>query len=422
MKVKTTLIALSLIGFSVTLLAQEAIQFSPKDLKHFSKRWSKYQPKAEVLLHNGDTIKGQPIHFNMEEFYIFPADSLPLILEGQLKVIPSEEIDRIWLTRGGTSTAAQTGGVLIGIGVGTGLGILIGGPIGGFIGGNIMGAGLGLSGKAIYKSASNEEIWLDSSSQDYEDDLLKLRNWSVFEDSLFFTGDLEKLPGHSAVVRRAFPQKHLRITLGLNGGINGLEKDMLNAIQSSGLPPWDFYSQDNLGFEYLDLSWRFNYHWIIGGGIMTNRRDMVYTSFYGNDPLNTQYTYSVNQSDFRIYMEYAFSPVNRFLTDRTEFLVGGGAIISKPIASFNYSYYYPDTGYYDNYSSIGPNTLFGFQFRAEYYFYLFRNFSLSGGAELNLYQNLKMPALEISSDEIFLDAHTLNYSAVRFKLGAHLYF
>ena len=72
MKVKATLISLSLIGFSFTLLAQEAIQFSPKDLKHISKRWSKYQPKAEVLLHNGDTLEGQPIHFNMEEFYIFP--------------------------------------------------------------------------------------------------------------------------------------------------------------------------------------------------------------------------------------------------------------------------------------------------------------------------------------------------------------
>ncbi len=230
MKVKSILISLSLIGFSFTLLAQEAIQFSPKNLKHISKRWIKYQPEAEVLLHNGDTVKGQPIHFNMEEFYIFPADSLPLGLEDQLKVIPSVEIDRIWLTRGGTSTAAQTGGALTGVGAGIGLGMLIGGPVGAVIGGNLLGVGLGLSGKAIHKSASNEEIWLDSSSHDYEDDLMKLRNWSVFEDSLFYTGDLEKLPDHSAVVRRAFPQKHLRITLGINGGLNSLENDMQDAI------------------------------------------------------------------------------------------------------------------------------------------------------------------------------------------------
>ena len=68
-------------------------------------------------------------------------------------------------------------------------------------------------------------------------------------------------------------------------------------------------------------------HWILGGGIMTNSSNMAYTR--GNAD-NIRYEYIVNQSDFRIYMEYAFSPVNRYLTDRTEFLVGGGAIISKP--------------------------------------------------------------------------------------------
>ncbi len=391
MKVKSTLITLFLLGFSLVLIAQEAIQFTPKDLQHISKRWSKYHPMAEVLLHNGDTLKGQPIHFNMEEFYIFPADSLPLGIEDQLKVIPSVDIERIWLTRGGTSTAAQTGGALIGVGAGIGLGFLIGGPVGAVIGGNLLGVGLGLSGKAIHKAASNEEIYLDSSSPDYENDLMKLRNWSVFEDSLFYTGDLEKLPDHSAVVRRAFPQKHLRITLGLNGGLNGLEKDLQNAIQSSGLPPWEFYNPRNLGFEYLDFSWRFNHQWILGGGIMTNSSNMAYTSGNAN---NIYYNYTVNQSDFRIYLEYAFSPVNRYFTDRTEFLVGGGAIIGRPEILLNYNFYNPDTDYSDYYYSTETNTIFGFQVRAEYYFYLFRNFSLSGGAELNLYQNLKMPALE----------------------------
>ncbi len=178
-----------------------------------------------------------------------------------------------------------------------------------------------------------------------------------------------------------------------------------------------------MGFEFFDFSWRFNYHWIVGGGIMKNRESMAYASGWaGNDSVNNQYYYSVNPTDYRIYMEYAISPVNRFLTDRTEFLVGGGFIISRPNTYFNYSGYNPANGYSEFYGSYGPNTIFGFQARAEAYFYLFRNFSLSGGFEVNLYQNLNMPALELSPGQTVLDAHALNYSTIRFKIGAHLYF
>jgi hypothetical protein len=91
--------------------------------------------------------------------------------------------------------------------------------------------------------------------------------------------------------------------------------------------------------------------------------------------------------------------------------VGEGFIISRPQTYF----------YYDEF-----HTIFGFQARAACHLYLFRNFSFSGGVEMNIYQNLEMPAVEVpsgdSESQIVLNAHTLNYSTLRFKVGAHLYF
>lgn len=72
MKFKSPLITLVLLAFSFVLVAQEAVQFTPKDLQNISKRWSKYHPEAEVFLQNGDTLIGQPISFNMQELLLVP--------------------------------------------------------------------------------------------------------------------------------------------------------------------------------------------------------------------------------------------------------------------------------------------------------------------------------------------------------------
>jgi hypothetical protein len=423
MIVKSTLISLCLIVFSFALLAQEAIQFSLKDLDHISRRWSKYHPVAEVFLHNGDTLEGQPIHFDMHELQLFSSDSLPVDLEGKLVSIPFAEINHVSLDKGGPVTPGLASGIIVGITAGIGIGAAVGNPAAALILGNLMGVGGGLVGKVVQRSATSADLELKSYNLNYGDELRKLHEWSVFRDSVLFTDDMNQLVVHSAAIRRLFPRKHLRISFALNWGFNTLEHEMLGAIETSGLPSWQYFSHTSMGFEYLDFSWRFNNHWIVGGGIMSNYADLAYADYFEDGSPYIGYNYSVDISDYRIYMEYVISPVNRFITERSEFLVGGGLIISSPASDFWY-YYVPDpaTGFTETFGSHGPNTIYGFQARAAVQYYLFRNFSLSGGAEMNLYQNLEMPALELPDGETVLDAHVLNYSTVRIKLGAHLYF
>ena len=128
MKVKRPLITIFLFTFSFVLVAQDSIQFSPGDLQNISKRWSKYHPDATVVLNSGDTLIGQPVHFDMHELLLYPSDSLPLNLEGNLIPIPIADINHISLIRGGPITPGLASGIIIGAALGIGLGAAFGSP------------------------------------------------------------------------------------------------------------------------------------------------------------------------------------------------------------------------------------------------------------------------------------------------------
>jgi hypothetical protein len=139
------------------------------------------------------------------------------------------------------------------------------------------------------------------------------------------------------------------------------------------------------------------------------------------------YNYALMLSDLNLYMEYVIHPVDRFFTRRSEFLVGGGLIYSMPQVYFSYYVEEPmnwdQPSYNPQYTDRNYSTsLPGLQVRAAYHYYPFRNFSLSGGLLVNLYQNLDVPEQLTWDGTLILRAHQLNYSTVRLKIGAHLYF
>ena len=203
---------------------------------------------------------------------------------------------------------------------------------------------------------------------------------------------------------------------------------MEEALEASELPDMTGYSHTERCLEYLDISWRFKNKWILGGGILHRPYRMAYA--YYEHPINggkgmERYTYSLSPFDYRIYLEHALSPVDRFLTDRTEFLLGGGLIISKPWADFEYYYENGSDVFYRG-ESYQNSRIFGFQLRASGHIYVVKMISFSAGLEINLYQDVNMPDTDHSGDLppklAVLEAHSLNYSTVRFKVGAHLYF
>ena len=163
---------------------------------------------------------------------------------------------------------------------------------------------------------------------------------------------------------------------------------------------------------------------------MENKDDLVFYYYYNNhydEPGVQDYTYSLRQRDFRIYTEVALWPVDWFPVRRTELLLGGGFIVSRPDAYFHCSYLNDTITYDHGYVETGNSyTIFGAQLRASFHVYVVQNISFSLGMEGNLYQNMEIPSVDLpgSISEIPDEfcAHSLNYSTVRLKVGVHISF
>lgn len=413
-----------------TLSAQDPIEFNSEDSLIISKRWAKLQPKVVVSLTSGDAIEGQAIHFDMERLLILPSMAMPLELEDQAVSIPIENILGVVLDRGGRSTMALTSGIASGTVGGIALGLAVGGPVGAIILGNLGGVGLGLAAKGIHEGQTHAELELKDYNLNYNEECLKLQKWSVFEDSLILTEAISDLPDHSRAIRSVFQPKHFRISFGISTGFCDLEDDVYDALESAGLPgPIDSW-HNNMGFEFIDFAWRFKNRWIVGGGMLQYRNDMVAIQYYTSnwESVGIQnYNYRVNQTDFRVYAEYAPWPIEWFPVKRTEILFGGGLIVSRADSHFSYDYLHDSLSWDNTYFGIDERkTIFGIQARASAHVYLTQNISLSLGLEGNLYQDLESPVVSLPEndpampDEFSLPS--LNYSTVRIKLGAHISF
>lgn len=423
---------IALIGLLALIAQLGAQEFSPVQDKQNQKRWEWHQPAAEIYLKGGDTLTGQPVHFDMETLWVFPSRSFPLNLEDRLLEVDLEDIEGIYIDRGGRLTLAQTSGIVLGIGVGTIVGLNIGGPLLALLGGNALGVTFGLSGKGLHNAMTRDLLMLIPGHEDYPGELQKLHRWSVFPDSLVFTGDIRQLPEHSMAARRAFPQKHFRVSASLNAGFGILQDQFREGIAGSGLPNPEYDSYTTLGHSFLDLSWRFRNRLIIGWEWMRSSNDLAHAGYYfydPDDPGNQEnYTYSIGLQEFRFYADWVFMPIDRFFTRRMEVTAGMGFIYSLPEAYFYAYREIQSDPWISEHAEMGEtNDPLGIQVRGAAHFYAFRNLSLSAGMELNLYQDLEIPDVYYPSGELtnsapILRSHTLNYSSLRFRVGAHLYF
>jgi len=417
------------LGLGLLLTAQD---FSALENHMNKQRWDWHQPRVEVYMKGGDTLRGQPVHFTGTELSILPSRILPVRIGNQLVRISLEDVEGIYINRGGRITLAQTSGILIGIGAGTAVGMTLGGPIVALLAGNALGVGLGLAGTGLHNSMTRDLLFLIPEHPEYPQELEKLRRWSVFPDSLVLARDLRSLPEHSTAIRRAFPQKHFRVSVRANAGFSMLKNTFSQVIHSGALPSPESESYTCIGTSMLDLSWRFRNRIILGGEWMLSRNDMAYAGYYYYDPSDPgnqrNYTYWVGIQELRFYADWVFMPMDRFFTRHHEIVAGAGFIASFPRTSF-YSYREISSDPHISESAeLGEtNKPLGFQLRAAFHYYPFRNVSVSAGLEMSLYQDMKVPDVYYPSDAAaglppFLEAHDLNYSSFRFRLGVHMYF
>jgi len=358
--------------------------FTPEQWSTIQQRWMRSQPVIMIVTDSGAQYSGQPVHTELDTLYLFPGTDCPVGADWYSKVqgVPFSDINHVLLQRGGNR---------------------------------------------FTRARRSVSLVVPRSDKLYTGPFQSIRVASVYSDSLVQPSNLEDAFPHSKVLRQVFPKKHLRISFGIGLGGHNVIEDAEKALGDSHFPD-PYYYQDRLSLDFLDVSWRFWDHYIVGGQLAA--RNFTYNlsgGSYGED-VDSYYNSQIYFSENRLYAEYVFFHIDRFFTHRYEAIVGGALLMGKPDWSMYYSYseYTEPEIWIFNEKRVQLNdNLYGFQLRSTFHFYLFPGSSLWAGLEANFYKPWAIQAQEFpSSDQdtpILLQEHTLDFSGVRIKFGVSIY-
>ncbi len=433
LQIPVLLIIIPFLLGSSSLFAQEVYSptfgFDSTEWESINARWEKLRPGIIVVLNNKDTISGQLIYSQETQIVLYTGQGSIFnnLNEEELQEIPLKNIDHIIYDKGGPKYTGLISGALSMGAAGTVGGLVLAGGwsyIPGVILGGIGTGGGAWAGNKMQKASRKKTI--------LPGEFYSLKSKALLAEKIRLPGALDLLVTKSPLVRKVFPDKHLRISFGLNAGPNTIKKELISIFESSSLPEMTEYRSGSFAFDFFDLSWRLNDKFILGAQIHLNMDSYTYLFyseyFYNNPPANDiYYSYDIQLYESRIYCEYAIKPVNRYFSKKHELLVGGGIIFSNPIVDFSYSYVPNEfSGNNEYIKKYTDKTVIGAQARAAFHYYPFPGFSLFGGAEINVYQNLAIESytLPTSDPGIYhtIPEHKLNFSALRLKVGASMYF
>ena len=405
-------------------------EFTESEWKKIQKRWDKYQPRADIILLTGDTITGQLIYANENKIVLYPGNSIMLNTDqfADLIHVTIKDIDEIFLMKGGPASVGLvtgiiiggTSGFLIGVLVGQGWTILPAILLG--TGGAAGGAWLGAKVQRLVRTSTLE---MDKDGSGYKRKQAKLHRSAVYRDSMMYFQDIYQMMDHSKIMRRCFPKKHFRVSLGLSAGFNTTKDDLTEMLESTKLPPMNEFRHKPLAFEFYDFSWRFANRYIAGVSMFVNSGS--YTHLYYSDYTDNSslyYNYDIQFYGVLIYCDYTIKPVSRFFTKPIEFTTGVGISYASPTVIFHYSYAYDYDEFFYEYHEM--HNIFGVQLRAAFYYYLFPGLSVSIGLQGNIYQNITIPAMVLPTHDpavtIDIPEHKLHFSSLRVKSGISIYF
>jgi hypothetical protein len=112
-------------------------------------------------------------------------------------------------------------------------------------------------GSVIQKSARTSRLSMVSDSAMKLAYFKALPKRDVLTDGYIAEGSLDQFAKNSGMVRRAFLDKHLRISFGASIGPNTIRGNLEKMLASNTLPSITEYRKGPLAIEFCDLSWRF---------------------------------------------------------------------------------------------------------------------------------------------------------------------
>ncbi|MEN8203417.1 MAG: hypothetical protein ABFS28_12535, partial [Bacteroidota bacterium] len=289
-----TLLCLTLLTFA-WLQGQES-EFSDEKWTHIEQRWNQSQPVVIVYTRSDGVISGQQIHATPDSLFILQDKGLPVGPDWQkgLVSVYVNEIDHVLFQAGGNK---------------------------------------------LWRKKKAAALKFPSSNPAYSEPHMRLRNSSVYVDTLYNPPDLNEAFVHSDVLRRAFRKKRFRYSFGVSFGSNVVGEEIQKAIDQTALP----HSYGNWGeytnMEILDLSVRFFDRLILGASLFSRRSSTYISDYSYNEIREMNYDYMVEYVENRIYAEYAILNIDRYFYRKFEVIAGAGLLLAKPEWRLSYSYY-----------------------------------------------------------------------------------
>ncbi len=376
------------------LLAQVAVPpenpgsefgIDPESWSKIQERWIRAQPVGAAYTGPGEYSAGQLVHVSTEEVVLFRGKGLPVGSEWMERMvrIPYDEIDSVLLQKGGNR---------------------------------------------LLRAKKAEAMDIRQTTPGYYKSYTRLREASIYVDSLAPITTMEEAFKNSTVLRQAFPDKHFRLSFGFGFGGDVASDDLSEVVNSFPGHGLEYNGSQAYSVEMIDLSVRFLDRFIFGWQFF-GQGDYAYMGAGQlNDLSSGSLNVSVGKTEHRIYAEYALWHVDRYFTRRFEVLVGAGFLISTP--SWDLSYYYdnyenPDQPLSDQFYYSYTDHVMGAQARGSVHCYFFPGMSLFTGLEVNFYQPFIVPERDFTSaipgESVVIQEQTLNFNSVRFKLGVSIY-
>lgn len=405
--------------------------FDSTEWKRISGRYERCQTRAEVMMRDGTIQKGQIVLVGNERMILYPGYDIIINpdLSGHFKELDMNEVSMIRVRRNTRNYEA-----MILAGLAGGLGCMAGGAIllwadatvlkvtPFFLGGAAAGGFLGRTMQQAPRKYNFE-------NKNKNELISSLKNHALFGDTIQYYDDFRELVDNSKSVGRSFPVKKLRVTasigpLGLGSGFKTNIEDVmspeypLNINRGRGFSPtFSFSSAYKLGSNiYIGASW-------------SNRN--IYNSY--NYELSDTVSYGLNPwrlRTYKLFAEYSLLSTDRYLSNRTEILLGLGFVYAKTDQEVIWSLHDEQGGEYYNGGMLSENTkLKGCSGHILVSYHISPNTSVFTGFEGNILQKLRIPALnELSLDDgaraidIQIPEYEINYSTINLKIGINFNF
>ena len=418
---------------SIIVDRQVYFGFDSLGWKRISKRYERVQPRAELFLKNGETLSGQVLLLSDSNLVLYPGYEI-VITQDQSKQFIYVDLNDIEKIKFKDKTK-NYGGLIFG-GLAGGFGGTMAGAlilwgegsfftiIPFFVGGTAAG---GFIGRKIHQRSGSYTFENDTTKK--KDPLNSMKKWVVYKDTISYSNYFEDIVDHSKILKSAFPRNKVKLEFSIVPSGKGFNvKQNIEDVIGSGYPTHHTSYGYNFSNFSINSSIKITDKFHLGAGWFKGDINKTYFYYLADTLEYSMHPWGLR--GFRIFGEYSLVPIDRYLTKKLEVQAGLGLLFARSNVRIRWNTYSPSGGIWNGgIMKLNNVKTLGVLGKVSANLYASPSFSFTAGIEGNFFRNLSVPALEsLEMDynwpaiEFPIPEYNINYTTIRFRIGAQFHF